>query len=121
MVPVGIGTEDDGVFVGLAGKSAAAIIKGVAVSPWTGSLKDGRIKGGSTSCRICKLPAAAVLVKPKRLTRTFACYHTPWFLFFFFFTLTTNHLKFFGATCYHFHKTIMIEVPCTPCLKLVQY
>lgn len=41
MVPVGIGTEDDGVFVGLAGKSAAAIIKGVAVSPWTGSLKDG--------------------------------------------------------------------------------
>lgn len=92
-VPINTRAENNGIFISLACKSACAIIKSIAISPWTSALKDGWIRGGLACRWVRKLPTAAVLVQSKCPTCTPTCNH-PSFLF------STNYLKLLWATCF---------------------
>ena len=91
-LPLGCGAENDGIVISLASENAGTIVESIAISPWTSSLKNGRVKGGLACGWVGKLPAAAVLVQPKGLTCTLTCNHPSLS------TITTDHLKFLGAT-----------------------
>lgn len=93
IIPLSVRAENDGIIRSLACKSAGAIVKSVAISPWTSLFENGWIKRGPACCWVSKLPDAAVLVKPKGLTCAFACNDSPSFS-----TFITHNLKFFWAT-----------------------
>ena len=94
VLPIGIGTKDDGILISLACKSACAIIKSIAVGPGASSLEDAGIEGWAACRWICKLPTAAVLVQPKCVTSTLACNYPP------FLSTIPHHLKLFWTTCF---------------------
>lgn len=94
MLPFGSGAKDDGILIGLACKSARAIIKSIAVGPRASSLEDAGVKGGAACRWICELPTAAVLIQPKCPASTLACNHSTFLPSF------RHHLKLFWTTWY---------------------
>lgn len=100
-----VGAKYDGIFIGVAGKRACAIIKCVAISSRTRSLKNARVVGWPTCIWICILPTATILVHSKCTTSTVARDYPTYSS-----TIPTHHLKLFWAPCICFLLSKHIEI-----------
>ena len=92
-IPTTVGTKNNVIFRSFACESAGAIIICIAISSWTGPLEDSRIIGWLAGIWVGKFSTAAVLIRLECLTSTPTPDHTTLV------SISTNYLKFSGATC----------------------